>query len=437
MTDEMEQSKTPLPLEDLSFEITRNAVLVSQYLHSGGFPQPSHEADGPSSTIPRDSPQNIREARQNLIEASLKMFQLALGPTEYLPNLATGFQYLSCLSWLCHYNIFHIVPLDGTIGYDKVASTANVSEQRLKSITRMAMTNGLFREPVPGQLAHSATSAFLTRNPDAYAWATFMCTKSAPTALAMVDAHKRWGPETVQKNETAYNVAFETELPFFDHLSLDQAEVNRFAAYMRNVTSSEGVNVKHLVTGYDWETLGDSKVVDVGGSTGGAAIALARAYPRLNFVVQDLDANAQRGSENAKSLPGKIRSRIAFQGHDFTQPQPVKDADIYLLRMILHDWPDNEAIKILNNIIPAMEKRGSRLLIMDSVLPHPGDVPVSLERIIRVRDLTMMQSFNSKERSLDDWQRLLESANGNLRLVKVTQPFGSAMSILEVAVGSG
>lgn len=134
MTDEMEQSKTPLPLEDLSFEITRNAVLVSQYLHSGGFPQPSHEADGPSSTIPRDSPQNIREARQNLIEASLKsefletnfllissgrvlsrfhrfpysvmvsnysfllVFQLALGPTEYLPNLATGVRFLAVYS---------------------------------------------------------------------------------------------------------------------------------------------------------------------------------------------------------------------------------------------------------------------------------------------------------------------------------------------------
>ncbi|KAI0099267.1 sterigmatocystin 8-O-methyltransferase [Nemania sp. FL0031] len=432
----MEQIKASLPLEELSFEITRNAVLVSQYLHSEGFPQPSHDADGPSSTIPRDSPQSIRVARQNLIEASLKMFQLALGPTEYLPNLATGFQYLSCLSWLCHYNIFHIVPLEGTIGYEKVAAIANVSEQRLKSIARMAMTNGLFREPIPGQLAHSATSSFLTRNPDAYAWATFMCSKSAPTAMTMVDAHERWGPNTVKKNETAYNVAFETELPFFDHLSLDESEVSRFAAYMRNVTSSEGVNVKHLVAGFDWESLGNGKVVDVGGSTGGAAIALARAYPRLNFVVQDLDANAKQGQENAASLPGRIRSRIAFQGHDFTQPEPVKDADVYLLRMILHDWPDNEAIKILNNIIPAMEKPGSRLLIMDSVLPHPGTVPVSLERIIRVRDLTMMQSFNSKERSLDDWQRLLDSAKGNLRLVNVSQPFGSAMSILEVSLGS-
>ena len=83
-----------------------------------------------------------------------------------------------------------------------------------------------------------------------------------------------------------------------------------------------------------------------------------------------------------------------------------------------------------------MNKTKSRLLIMDTVLPVPGSVPISIERIVRARDLTMIQAFNSKERDLDDWKELLTAAaDPELQLVQVFQPFGSAMSVLEVALG--
>lgn len=130
-------------------------------------------------------------------------------------------------------------------------------------------------------------------------------------------------------------------------------------------------------------------------------------------------------------------SRITFQGYDFNQPQPVLGADVYLLRMILHDWPDAESIKILTNIVAAMNnKPSSRLLIMDTVLPTPGSVPVSVERIVRVRDLTMMQAFNSNERDLEDWKKLLAATDSRLDLVNVVQPFGSDMSVLEVRLNT-
>lgn len=151
--------------------------------------------------------------------------------------------------------------------------------------------------------------------------------------------------------------------------------------------------------------------------------------------MQDLPANAENGRKAAaESLSADIASRITFQGHDFTNPQPVQAADVYLLRMILHDWPDKDAAKILQNIVPAMEKGKSRLLIMDTVLPNPGSVPSSLERLSRARDLTMIQAFNSKERDLDDWKNLIALAGPQLKLLNVVQPFGSAMSVLEISV---
>lgn len=153
--------------------------------------------------------------------------------------------------------------------------------------------------------------------------------------------------------------------------------------------------------------------------------------------MQDVPGNADDGRKAAQSLPEDVASRLTFQGHDFTNPQPVQGADIYLLRMILHDWPDEKAIAILKNIVTAMDrnKTASRLLIMDTVLPSPGSEPISAERLVRVRDLTMLQAFNSKERDLEDWESLFAAAHPDLRLVGVVQPFGSTMSVLELSLG--
>lgn len=179
------------------------------------------------------------------------------------------FQYVSCISWLCQYDIFHLVPLNGTISYGDLAAAAKVPEQRLKSIIGMAMTNALFRPQPDGQsIGHSATSALLARDKDMHIWASYICNRSAPMALQMGAAHQRWGPDSVSKNETAYNVAFDTNLPFFDHLGSDETRVKEFAGYMRNVQKSEGVDLKHLVAGFAWADLQkDSTVVDVSTTT--------------------------------------------------------------------------------------------------------------------------------------------------------------------------
>ena len=300
------------------------------------------------------------------------------------------------------------------------------------------MTTGLFREDTDGFVVHSATSVLLARDPVVYSYATYMTGGSAPVAMEMAVAAKKWGPNSTQSYETAFNVALDTDLPFFDHLSRNPDKMAEFSAYMRNVRSSDGVALRHLTAGFAWDTIRENGVVvDVGGSVGGAAIALVEAFPHLKLVVQDLPANVDNGRKALESSPNaSLTERITFQGHDFMTPQPVLDADVYFLRMILHDWPDAQAAKILRNLVVAMKDRPkSRILIMDTVLPEPGSVPVSIERLVRVRDMTMLQSFNSKERHLDDWKALLADVDANLHLVNVVQPFGSAMSVLEVALG--
>lgn len=78
------------PLEALSWDITRNASIVSQHLAGNDLPQPSFDCNGPVTVLPSSAPQYVREARQKLISASLEMLQLAVGPSEFVPNLALG-----------------------------------------------------------------------------------------------------------------------------------------------------------------------------------------------------------------------------------------------------------------------------------------------------------------------------------------------------------
>ncbi|KAH8432997.1 uncharacterized protein LDX57_010632 [Aspergillus melleus] len=418
-------------LEDLATKIQENAGRISSFLRDNGHTLPSFNVDAPATTLPASAPTEIHAARQALMEAALQTFQLAAGPSEYLPHLAVGYQYVACLRWLTHFGIFARVPLTGSVSYSEVAASANVSESQLKTVARMAMTNHVFCEPEPNTIAHTATSALLVTNPMFHDWASFMCEASVPMASKLVEASERW-PGSVEKNQTAYNVAFDTDLPFFDHLATLPKRSKQFANYMKNVQNSQGTAIHHLLQGYNWAALGEATVVDVGGSTCAASIALARAFPSLNFIVQDLPENAANAEAAIAEQPSSIASRISFQAHNFFEDQPYKKADVYLLRMILHDWPKREATAILKNLLPAL-KKSSQIIIMDTVLPRPGSIPSAEERLLRARDMTMLQAFNSLERDLDDWKELLKGVDETLSLVNVVQPVGSVMSAMEVA----
>lgn len=175
--------------------------------------------------------------------------------------------------------------------------------------------------------------------------------------------------------------------------------------------------------------------LQIGGSAGHDDIELARHYPSIKFIIQDRDEVVTSFKD---SLPSDLDSRIKFQSHDFMTPQPVKAADVYFLKHILHDWPDLVSTKILRNIVSAMtpfeNNRGSRLLIMDSVMPEMGEVPLTIMKLNTAMDLQMMAALSAKERTRADWEALLRAADQRLRIVNIRQPRGSADAVIEVVL---
>ncbi|KAF2795491.1 O-methyltransferase [Melanomma pulvis-pyrius CBS 109.77] len=379
-------------------------------------------------------PIEIHRPRKRLVEAAARLLQLATDPKEYIEQLAANNQHLVCIRWLINLNILQNIPSYDSISYTELAALACVPEHQLKSVARMAAAHGFLHESSPSTLSHSRSSNLVATDPSFLNWARFLVNYSVPSAFRLSEATQRWG-QTEKKSETAFNIAMDVKEPFFEHLRANEEMNAMFSSYMRNVASSDATGFSHLIAGFDWETLPPgATVVDVGGSGGHASVALASAFPNLNFIVQDLPetvANAEVAfAGNIEQNGSSVEKRLRFMAHDFFTPQPVTNADIYLLRMIIHDWPDEVAIKILGHIKDALKKPGARILVMDTILPQPGTVPLLQERQLRVRDLTMIQIFNAKEREYDVWKELMD--NVGLRVINVRQPDGSNMGILEI-----
>jgi hypothetical protein len=143
----------------------------------------------------------------------------------------------------------------------------------------------------------------------------------------------------------------------------------------------------------------------VGGSTGFVCVELARKYPNMRFVVQDLPKTIATAR-----APTDLEHRIEFQSHDFFTPQPVHGADVYFFRWILHNWSDKYVIAILRNLIPAL-KPGARIVVNDDVLPEPGVLDEFEEKIVRNMDLGMSYLFNGRSRTLEDFIELFGRAD--------------------------
>ena len=148
---------------------------------------------------------------------------------------------------------------------------------------------------------------------------------------------------------------------------------------MNFLHSAVGFEPKHLVSGYDFTSIGQGVFVDVGGSHGYVSIAIAQTYPNIRCIVQDLPATVTSGESR---LPKEFKEQVSFMVHDFWTEQPVKDADIYYFRWIFHDWSDSYSVKILRQLIPAL-KNGARVLVNDICMPPPNTISRYQERWLR------------------------------------------------------
>lgn len=176
-----------------------------------------------------------------------------------------------------------------------------------------------------------------------------------------------------------YNLANSTEDSAFVHMAKFPGRQEQFARAMSLFSKGPGYSPKWLLENYPWDSLRASTIVDVGGSLGEYGIAIAQKYPQIKVIVQDLPDVVGRAQS---STSAELTDGITFMAHNFFTEQPIKGADVYLMRWILHDWSDAYAIRILRALIPALKKE-AKIVLHEYIVPEPGETLNLQDRTLR------------------------------------------------------
>jgi len=297
----------------------------------------------------------------------------------------------------------------GPKAVEDIAREAKLHPQSLYRLLRALASVGVFAEVTHGTFRNTALSE------------TFMTNASGslrPFLILAGDPEfwRSWGElrHSIQTGSPAFEHVY--GMPFFDYLTSNPEMARVFDDAMASRSAAE---ITAMSGAYDFSDT--KRVIDIGGGNGALLNAIVNAFPHLEGVLFDLPHVIER----AQSSNGiELSPRIRFAGGDFFGEIP-EGGDVYLLKKIIHDWPDDRAREILRRCRHAMSPQ-SRLLLIELIVPPGNDATFT-----KFLDLWMMVGPGGRERTEDEYRDLLNAAG--LSLIKVI-PTRSPISVIEAVL---
>lgn len=295
---------------------------------------------------------------------------------------------------------------DGPKSCDELARSSQANPGTLRRVLRLLASMGVFTETSESTFGLTPMADFLrSDNPQSMrAWATMMGS----------DWHwKIWG-------ELLYGA--QTGQPAFDHVhgirpfeyfSQRPEVAGLFNHAMASISSSE---IGAILAAYDFSKV--KKIVDVAGGNGSLLRPLLQQNKQASGVLFDLPHVTDTAKEPIEK-EGLI-GRLDIVGGSFFQTVPT-GGDLYLLKHILHDFDDKEALAILQNCRRSMAP-GSKLLTIEMIIPR-GNEP-SFGKMV---DLEMML-IGGVERTESEYRKLLAEAGFKATTIV---PTTSPVSLIE------
>jgi hypothetical protein len=113
----------------------------------------------------------------------------------------------------------------------------------------------------------------------------------------------------------------------------------------------------------------------------------------------------------------QVADRVRIADGSFFDSVP-SGGDLYVLKNIIHDWPDDRAQQILKTV-RAATRDGATLLLVECVIqPHDRDF------LAKWMDLGMLVDNKGRERAREEYQNLLQQSGFHMiRIVPTTSPF--------------
>jgi hypothetical protein len=188
-------------------------------------------------------------------------------------------------------------------------------------------------------------------------------------------------------------------MPIFEFFKSNPEEAKIFDDAMTGLSSIDGPAVADA---YDFK--GIDHIVDVAGGRGHLLATLLERNPHMKGTLYEIP----HVLEGAKS--GALRAhmdRCTLCSGDMFSSVPA-GADAYIMKHIIHDWPDEACINLLKACRKAV-KPGGKLLVVDSVIQPGNDFSPA-----KFLDLQMLIFPSGRERTEAEFQKLLESSGWKL-----------------------
>jgi hypothetical protein len=210
----------------------------------------------------------------------------------------------------------------------------------------------------------------------------------------------------------------------FDQLGLDPDEGELFYGAMSELTRRLGDATAAAI-----EPVDGALIVDVGGGSGELLAGILAKHPTARGVLLDLPPALERAGP-VLARHG-VADRCRLQAGNFFDGLP-KEGDVYLMKSIVHDWDDDNAVRLLKRCSEAMYVSRARLFVIERLLPERASATPEHAAVAR-SDLNMLVGLAGRERTRSEYQGLCERAGLAMR---GSQPLAAGFEALEVH-GSG
>lgn len=286
---------------------------------------------------------------------------------------------------------------EGPLHVDALAARTRTHADSLFRLLRALESIGIFRQVSPRVFANNPSSDCLRRNAPGSQWSALRLILSAGCGQ-----YEAWNGITasIRTGNVAFNeVHGQSCWEFFkDHP--DASAV--FNQAMRSLTAP----MTPLVTAaLDWS--GFPVIADIGGGVGAQLVDILDAHPDCRGVLFD------QPEVLAEALPHARMERV---GGNFFESVPA-GADVYIMRWIIHDWPEPEVLRILNNVRQAMPQP-ARLVLIEDVIPETPQFSFG-----KWSDLHMLAQTGGRERTASEYRELLGQAGLELeRIISTPAP---------------
>jgi hypothetical protein len=347
----------------------------------------------------------IEGARNGLRSVERKMAPPPIALLDFVKDL-WGFQIVYTLAELEVADALG----DGPRSAADIARQRNVNEDYLYRLLRAATNLDLVRE-LPGKRFELLPIGAALRQREGESFRDFIVMMGRM-------GWRFWGRlgDAVRQGKSAIEV--ETGKRTFEYLMSDKdaAEV-----FNRGMTAVSAVTADAMTAAYDVSAF--RKIVDIGGGHGRLLSALLQNAPGARGVLFDMPAVVE-GAPPILSQYG-VRDRVEIASGDFFDKVPP-GGDLYVMKAIIHDWQDDEALKILENVRRALAP-GAKVALFECVVTGRNEKHFS-----KFLDIEMIVHAGGRERTKDEYAELFTRAG--LRLTRVIPTAGPA-SVVEAEAG--